>query len=869
MARAALGHSRFAGVSILLALLPAAAGAQPADRGDGLMADPDRGLTWVADGHHVVHAGASERVLVPRARGLAILAAMNAGKIESYGRRDWRLPTRDELHHLFIERGAAATEPELFADWKASIRRPPRDKRGAPPEDLVLLWPVTGAAIAPGLANVVVLATNSARLHNGVDVASGDVVVNAASPGPTLLSGYELAVEPQATTAAGTALKADSVRIKARAVVGGSVAYNQLVNNGTIQGTLSTPLSLPVFGLLPPFLGQPPAAGAADVLVPPGGSATLAAGEHGAISVGAGGTLVFAGGDYDVRSVVAGDGANLLFAAAARVSVEGRLLTGKGAVVGPAVGSGIAASDIGLFVGGIDGATGALGSTPRAVELGHDNLVGAGFYAPNGTLRLGHGSDATGAFLARAVLVENQCRLALDSFFYNRAPVAQPDSATVAEGGTVSVLDSTAASVLANDSDLFNDPLTVTTTPVSGPSHGTLTLNADGTFSYGHDGSETSSDSFDYEVCDDGVPALCDTATVTITITPVNDPPLAADDSIAMSQGGTATALVGGATSLLANDSDPDSTNLSVTTTPVSGPSHGTLTLAADGTFSYSHDDTESFSDSFVYEVCDDGSPVECDTATVAITITPSAQITVVLAGAGSGTVTSSPAGINCGAVCAATFAGGPVTLTPQADSGSVFAGFGGDADCADGTLSAAVDTLCTATFDLAAVTATVTITVAGTGSGTVLSEPAGIACPGVCAGTFAVPSRLELFESASSGSIFVGWSGDADCADGMLDVLADRSCTATFDLLPPPPASFTLTIDFQGGGLGTVTSNPAGVLCEEDCSVDFPQNQTVTLFVRPIEGTFVAWGGDCGGTGESTTVTLNADKTCTVTIVP
>ncbi len=98
------------------------------------------------------------------------------------------------------------------------------------------------------------------------------------------------------------------------------------------------------------------------------------------------------------------------------------------------------------------------------------------------------------------------------------APHAVDDSATVVVGGTVSVLDSGEASVLANDSDPEGDDLTVTTTPVSGPSHGALTLNGDGTFSYTHDGSETTSDSFIYEVCDDGTPPTCATATVDITV---------------------------------------------------------------------------------------------------------------------------------------------------------------------------------------------------------------------------------------------------------------------------------------------------------------------------------------------------------------
>src|SRR5207245_2007227 len=82
------------------------------------------------------------------------------------------------------------------------------------------------------------------------------------------------------------------------------------------------------------------------------------------------------------------------------------------------------------------------------------------------------------------------------------APVANSDSATVAEGGTVTVLDSTAASVLANDTDAEGN--TLTATKLSDPAHGSVTLNANGTFSYSplslHDAPPT----FTYKTCDNG-----------------------------------------------------------------------------------------------------------------------------------------------------------------------------------------------------------------------------------------------------------------------------------------------------------------------------------------------------------------------------
>lgn len=79
---------------------------------------------------------------------------------------------------------------------------------------------------------------------------------------------------------------------------------------------------------------------------------------------------------------------------------------------------------------------------------------------------------------------------------------------------------------------------------------------------------------------------------------------------------------------------------------------------------------------------------------------TTNRTLTVTKAGAGAGTVTSSPAAINCGATCSATFADGTtVALTATAAAGSTFAGWSGAADCADGSVQMTSDLTCTASF--------------------------------------------------------------------------------------------------------------------------------------------------------------------------
>ncbi len=191
-------------------------------------------------------------------------------------------------------------------------------------------------------------------------------------------------------------------------------------------------------------------------------------------------------------------------------------------------------------------------------------------------------------------------------------PVANDDDAATEEGNPVT------SSVLGNDSDPDGGELTVNPDPVTEPENGTLVLNPDGTYTYTPDPGFTGEDTFVYEVCDDADPAQCDTAMVTITVIPaddVNDPPVAEDDAAFTDAD---TPVTG---SLTDNDTDPNGDPLTVNTTPVSGPTNGTVTINPDGTYTYTPDPGFSGNDEFVYEICDNGNPVECDQATVYITV--------------------------------------------------------------------------------------------------------------------------------------------------------------------------------------------------------------------------------------------------------
>ena len=185
----------------------------------------------------------------------------------------------------------------------------------------------------------------------------------------------------------------------------------------------------------------------------------------------------------------------------------------------------------------------------------------------------------------------------------NDAPVAVDDSATTSEDSPVTV------AVLSNDTDPDGDDLTVTA--VSSPSHGTASINGDGTVTYTPSANFFGNDSFDY-VASDGLGGL-DTATVFITVTPVNDPPVAVDDNL------TTDEDTPGTVNVLANDSDVDGDALTVSS--VGTPSHGTVTNNGDGTITYTPEADYNGTDSFTYTVSDGNGGL--DTATVHVTVNP------------------------------------------------------------------------------------------------------------------------------------------------------------------------------------------------------------------------------------------------------
>ncbi|MDA8640559.1 Ig-like domain-containing protein [Flavobacteriaceae bacterium] len=178
----------------------------------------------------------------------------------------------------------------------------------------------------------------------------------------------------------------------------------------------------------------------------------------------------------------------------------------------------------------------------------------------------------------------------------NDAPTGVEDFISVTNGGTINVLnDGITNSVLSNDDDPERD--SITAIEVLSPINGTLNLSTDGTFTYTHDGSATTTDMFTYTPRDNF--SIGNTTTVTIYI---NNLPIGVSESIALFESGTATITTAASTSVLSNDTDADVGDQALLTASIeTSPVNGTLTLNSNGTFTYIHNGSENFTDSFTY----------------------------------------------------------------------------------------------------------------------------------------------------------------------------------------------------------------------------------------------------------------------------
>jgi hypothetical protein len=186
----------------------------------------------------------------------------------------------------------------------------------------------------------------------------------------------------------------------------------------------------------------------------------------------------------------------------------------------------------------------------------------------------------------------------------NHDPVAVDDMASVAEDSGPNPID-----VLTNDSDSDGDTLTITA--ITQGAHGSVVNNGTNV-TYTPAPNFNGGDSFTYTI-DDGHGGAPATATVSVTVTPVNDPPVAAPNSYTINQDTTLTVAAPG---VLGNDSDIDGDTLHAVL--VTSPAHGTPSpLAANGSISYTPNPGFTGIDSFTYKA-NDG---QADSNVVTVTI--------------------------------------------------------------------------------------------------------------------------------------------------------------------------------------------------------------------------------------------------------
>ncbi len=207
------------------------------------------------------------------------------------------------------------------------------------------------------------------------------------------------------------------------------------------------------------------------------------------------------------------------------------------------------------------------------------------------TITDGHGATATAT-------------VTLTVHGVNDAPVAGDNTLTTNQNETV-----ISTSVLANDTDIDNDALAVA--DYAQGAHGTVSYQGDGIFTYTPDGDYTGTDSFTYTISDGQ--GGSDTATVRITVLPVNHDPNAVNDHT-VTDNDTAVTI-----DVLGNDSDSDGDSLTITGYTV--PGHGQVTSGENGALIYTPDADFVGTDQFTYTVSDGrgGS----DTATITIEVAP------------------------------------------------------------------------------------------------------------------------------------------------------------------------------------------------------------------------------------------------------
>jgi len=371
----------------------------------------------------------------------------------------------------------------------------------------------------------------------------------------------------------------------------------------------------------------------------------------------------------------------------------------------------------------------------------------------------------------------NSYAMGLDNMVVSTSGTITPPAATNDTYSTKSnaTLNQTAPGVLSNDTD--PQGATLTALRVSGPVHGTLTLNANGSFIYTPMENYVGSDSFTY-MANDGT-ANSNVATVIVLVQ--SQPPVAVNDTYRTNSN---TVLSQAAPGVQSNDADPQ--GLSLTTQLLSDPAHGTLILNANGSFVYTPTVNYVGSDSFTY-LANNGTS-SSNTATVTISVMPT-LISLTL---------------NPTTVTGTTASQGTVTLNIAAPNGGVVVALSDNSPAASVSASVTVPSgSSSATFTIS------TTTVASSTSAIISASYAGVTQTATLTITPAVLFSDDFIRDPNAITPLSPWVGNLGKWTITNDVLQGTSSPLTYATIyistTPPWTDYTVEsqVQFPAGGFG------------------------------------------------------------------
>ncbi|MDM8566988.1 choice-of-anchor D domain-containing protein [Candidatus Halobeggiatoa sp. HSG11] len=238
------------------------------------------------------------------------------------------------------------------------------------------------------------------------------------------------------------------------------------------------------------------------------------------------------------------------------------------------------------------------------------------------------------------------------------------------------------------------------------------------------------------------------------------------------------------------------------------------------------------------------------------IVTTDAAQYTLTIDKTGNGTVIDGNL-LDCGTTCNNDYLNGnQVNLLAVPDSGFTFDSWTGDCSDTIDSITVTMDSAktCTANFTTAP-NRTLTMILDGTGTGTVTATTGvddGLNCGTDCTEDYLNNSEVVLTTTPDTGSKFVKWT---DCISDFT-ITSNKSCTATFDLLP------IYTLNVGANNSGSITST--GIDCGNDCTEDYYIDTNITLTATPNDGySFSGWSGDCSSSSSRTTITIEKNMSC------